>query len=248
MLPITRPAEATHLKMLVYSPAGHGKTTFVASAQEDPRSRPTLILDFEGGVSSIADQEIDVIRVRSVNDFEETYQFLSGGQHDYRTVIIDSLSEIHQLFFLTQLESAAREDSRRHPDVAQQADYSRISIRMRRLIRFYRDLPMHVLMTAGSRNLEDQITRSTTTIPQMIGSFANELPGLFDIVAYLALVEEDGVTSRVLVCQPTERFVAKVRVPRSIDFPATTIEPTLTKVLDLLKIPQVQGTSGKEQE
>jgi hypothetical protein len=75
--------------------------------------------------------------------------------------------------------------------------------------------------------------------PNLTGKLVNEVPGLVDIVAYLAVIEEadedqNPISFRSLLVQPTGRFMAKARdedgrLGDAID------HPTLPIVMDLLE-------------
>src|SRR5690606_7158987 len=85
-LPIQKPRVASRfLKILLYGYPGIGKTVLAATANDDPRMSPALLVDFEGGTLSIADKDVDVVRVTAFKQFNEVYDFLRSGQHPYKT-------------------------------------------------------------------------------------------------------------------------------------------------------------------
>lgn len=243
------------LKLLVYSNAGHGKTTVLGSAVGDPRLSPVLILDLEGGVSSIrskvrkitldelgkVEPEIDhadVIKIKTWNDFQQVYDILDSGQHGYRTVGLDSVTEINYLCLSTVLGESVKATPSRDPDMLQVDDYNKGLTKMRRLLRFVRDLPIHVICVCGAMDVTDPKSRKPQVRPSLVGKLGNELPGLLDTIAYLAIVEEGDQTLRCLYFRPTERFFAKDRseggrLGESLDIPDHTY-PTLPTILDRL--------------
>ena len=105
-LPIVKPSVVTkHLKILVYGSPGVGKTVFAATTNDDKRTSPALLIDLEGGTLSIADKDIDVVRVTKFKQFNEIYEYLRNGSH-YKTVIIDSLTEVQKLNMYEILQQA----------------------------------------------------------------------------------------------------------------------------------------------
>lgn len=235
----------TKLSLLVYSPVGHGKTTLLGTASGDPRLTPALILDFEGGVDSIAskitpiegplsqDLEFGLYtwRVKAWDDFATVHDWLLTA-NPFRLVCIDSLSEANYLLNQTVLAKASRSDPRHDPDVLEQMDYQRSAVWMRRLVRAYRDLDCHVVMTALAQDVQDPISREFEYRPSLTGKLAIEVPAMFSIVGYLGLVGDKG--ERHLFTQPRGRFVAKDRSEGG-RLGGDLSNPTLPKILDLLE-------------
>src|SRR5258708_16502461 len=128
---ITKPGESTHLKALIFGPYGSGKTHFLGSAQLDERTSPAIYLDFEGGEQTLAGLDIDMVKVRTWEDFNEVYSALAAGEGGYRTILLDSLSETH-VFALMEINQSQGRD-----DVLQIQHYANPSIHLRRLIRLF---------------------------------------------------------------------------------------------------------------
>ena len=42
-----------HRKILIHGASGSGKTTFLGTAQSDPRVMPMIVFDFEGGALAL---------------------------------------------------------------------------------------------------------------------------------------------------------------------------------------------------
>jgi hypothetical protein len=234
----------TTLKLLVYSPVGHGKTSLLGTAHGDARLTPALILDFEGGLDSIAskvtpleklDQKVEpgkiyFWRVKAWDDFDTVHQSLSR-QNPFKLVAIDSLTEANYLLNQTILSRAVGLNPRHDPDVLEQMDYQRSAVWARRLVRVYRDLECHVVMTALAQDIQDPISRQIEVRPNLTGKLSVEIPAMFSIVGYLGLVGESS--ERHLFTQPAGRFLAKDRSEGGKlggDLP----NPTLPKILDLL--------------
>lgn len=242
------------INVLVYSPPGHGKTTLIGTLLEDPRLQPALVADFEGGIRSIRSKcqvitvaqiknhkpipgKITVVRIRKWDDFNELYDYLVENPDVYKSVAIDSLTEVHYLNLTEVVGIAFNADQKKHdPDVAEQRDYLKSIAQMRKLVRYFRDLDINVIFTATSQVGEEPRTRRPMAMPALIGKFAAEVPALVDTVGYLAVIEEgEGekkVSTRVLLLQPSERFMAKTRTEGQ---PIETLEnPTMGKLFDLL--------------
>lgn len=228
-----KPADANFAKVLIHSPAGHGKTHLLGSAQDDPRTFPMAFLNFEGGEQTLAGLDIDVFDIRDSQDYDAVYKDLRSGKTPYKSVGVDSVTEtqISALLEILEKDTINRAD----PDQLAQQDWGLVLIRMRRIIRQYvKMLPMHVFMTALSK--DDVIPRvGSVKTPAVQGAFAAELPGILDVVAYLALEENGaGETERLLLLHDYPKFSVKARTPWGVSVPTEIIDPTVGKLLDAL--------------
>lgn len=235
-LEIKKPDDNRYVKSLVFGPAGQGKTFLLGTAQQDERTAPMLLLDFEGGDETLAGLDIDVARIRSWEDYNEAYELLASGESGYNSVGIDSVSETHLWALLEILDNATAGSSRRtDPDALEIQDYGKATIQMRRLLREFRDLPMHVFYTAGAKQIDERGI-GKVTVPSMAGAMAEEVVHLMSVVGYLAVVEEDDETHRELILQNFPRFRTKVRVPWEAEAPDTIEDPDISALLDVLGV------------
>lgn len=229
-----KPEEAKFLKALIHSPAGHGKTRFLGTAQDDPRTFPMAFLNFEGGEQTLSGLDIDVFDIRDSADYEAVYADLRKPNTPYKSVGVDSITETQVSMLLEIL--AHDKINRADPDQLAQQDWGIVLVRMRRIVRQYvKMLKMHVFMTALSK--DDVVARvGTVKTPQVQGAFASELPGVLDVVAYLALTQdEQGETERIMLLHSNPKFSVKTRTPWSgTDVPSEIVDPTVTKLLDAL--------------
>lgn len=232
------PADTGFCKFLVHGPGGSGKTHFLGSAQEDPRTFPMAFLNWDSGESTLAGLDIDVFDIRDAKDFDEVYKVLKAPNTPYKSAGVDSITEtqINSLLQILGSDTINRAD----PDQLAQQDWGIVLIRMRRIVRqFMKMLPMHVFMTALTK--DDVVPRiGSVRAPAMQGQFANELPGIPDVVAYMALesVEPDVIhpsgEQRVLLLHSNPKFSVKARTPWGQQIPAEIVDPTITKLLDIL--------------
>jgi len=231
-----RPEDAKYVKALIHSPAGHGKTHFLGTAQEDPRTFPMAFLNFEAGDQSLSGLDIDVFDIKTGKDYDEVYKELRNPKTPYKSVGVDSITETQISLLLEILGNDVI--NRADPDQLAQQDWGIILVRMRRIVREYvKMLPMHVFMTALSK--DDVIARvGSVKSPSMQGQFANELPGIVDVIGYLALEDnpDTGQLQRILLLHDYPKFSVKVRTPWDKTVPTEIVDPTVTKLLDALHI------------
>lgn len=244
MIKIHKPESQRFCKSLIFSPAGHGKTVFLGTAQDDSRTAPMLLLDFEGGTSSLVGRDIDIVSISGWQEYNDVYEFLSSskGPEKYRSIGVDSASETHIMALLHQLEASDR--SRKIPDLLEPGDYGIAVTQMRRFLRAFRDLPYHVFTTALAKDETDPKV-GLVKKPAFAGGLADEIPGIFDVVAYLALyegklveTEPDGLTHRVLLLKNYPKIRVKTRTPIGVQVPDELYDPTVSALLDALQFPQ----------
>lgn len=169
--PIQKLIEAgDEVKFMVYGQSGVGKTRFLGTAIDDPRTAPVVWLDLEGGTRTIKSKcrllnsvkelgepvegKIDVLRIKDWTDIQDAYEFLFDSRYarkrsPYRSVVMDSLTEINYMGVKFCTESAPqinrvslKAGSNRAIDflVPSQADYMVASNLMKVLLRGFRDL------------------------------------------------------------------------------------------------------------
>ncbi len=227
-----KPDDAAYIKALIHSVQGNGKTHFLGTAQEDPRTFPMAFLNFEGGESTLSGLDIDIFDIRDSTDFADVFRQLRDPNTPYRSAGFDSITEM-QIGALLEILGKDKVN-RADPDQLAQQDWGIVLVRLRRVVRqFMKMLPMHSFMTALSK---DSVVARVGTVkaPAIQGSFADELPGIPDVVAYLALLEEEDVVKRILLLHSNPRFSVKCRTPWGKSVPAEIEEPTVTKLLDAL--------------
>lgn len=195
----TKKASA-HVKVLVFGEAGMGKTVLCATA-------PTpLIISAEAGLLSLADQDIPVIEVKTVQDVLDVYEWVTTNEDakQFETICLDSLSEIAEVL-LTQYKKEEKDPRKA---------YGRINDDMSHLIRKFRDLKgKHVYFSCKMIRKEDENSGITSYKPAMPGNtLINNLPYFFDEVLALRIGKTaSGVEYRYLQTQPELQWPAKDR-------------------------------------
>lgn len=193
-----------------------------------------LLLDFEGGLESLSGLDIETAPIRGWDDYNEAFEVLSDSDTKYKSVGIDSASETHIWALLTRLSE--QEAKRSDKDLVELGDYGAVSTQMRRLLREFRDLPMHVFYTATTKEIEERGV-GKVKVPAMAGQMSDEIVALMSIVGYLALTPGADDTDRTLLLQNYPGFRTKVRSPWNFEAPDEIDDPTITKLLDALQFP-----------
>lgn len=242
-IPITHPHENRLVKSLIFGPSGHGKTTLLGTANDDERTSPMLLLSFEGGTASLVGRDIDVVEIRSWDDYNEAYAFLADGNHDYKSIGIDSISETYTFALLTRLADPGKD--RKIPDLLEQGDYGIALVQMRKFLRAFRDLPFHVFVSSLSKDEQDS-REGLVKKPALGGTLSDEAPGIFDSVTYLGMGSgADGIDHRYLCIANVPKLRIKTRSPIGVQLPDMIEDPTIGKLLDALRIPMPSTAKSK---
>ena len=220
------------LTILIHGDAKTGKTWAC-----DTAPAPRLVLDVEGGnrftpsrkviwdptwAPPPADGTWDtcVVYVRDFSTLTRTYQWLNSGQHPFRSVTIDSISEAQQRCI----------DAIAGTNQMQQQDWGDLLRQLSTLSRQFRDLTMHptnplevVALTAMTRE------RDGKWQPAVQGALATALPFYFDVLGYLyiqSVSAPDGsmIKVRRMLLSPDPAFLAGDRTDR---LPAYMDNPTI---------------------
>jgi len=202
----------THgLKVLVSGQSGAGKTYLTSTMKE---FKP-LLISAESGVLSLQGHEIDMIDIskdENGNQLElnqrlkrlgEVLAYLKQPDHGYRTVILDSLTEVNQ-FLMAYLKTKF--------DASQTLKmFGENKELMIKLVKEFRDLPMNVVIIVLSNVEKDEMGRRFTGL-DVVGSVSAALPALFDEVFNLQIVEDENKKPmRRLQCRASETIICKDR-------------------------------------
>jgi hypothetical protein len=221
------------MNILIYGESGVGKSILSASADAVPEMRPVLVIDIEGGTLSLTHTypEVHVVRVKSWKELQLLYNELHAGNHNYRTIVIDSLTETQKFGMYSIMRDVIEKDDERDPDIPSMREWGKNIEQTRRLVRGFRDLEMNTIFTALAKSDKDQRTGTTTKKPYLSGKLADEVAAFLDIVVYYYVknVQEEGntVTKRLLLTTATDTLVAK---DRSGKLPMVIESPTMKTI------------------
>lgn len=235
----------TFINMLIYGNSGVGKTVLSASADAVPEMRPVLFIDIEGGTFSIRDRypEVEVVRVETWNDMQKVYDALLMEEHDYKTVVLDSLTEIQKFSMYNIMNFLTKKDPDRDPDVPGMREWGKNIEQIRRLVRAFRDLPIHTIITALAKSDKDAKTGVITVKPSLSGKLADEVAAFVDIVGYQYVKVMDSELRRFMLTSATDRQIAKDRSDR---LPDVLEDPTMEKIFSFIMTAPVVEAKGKK--
>jgi phage nucleotide-binding protein len=218
------------LKVLVYAPAGAGKTTLAGTLPP-----PVLVLDFEGGILALMGKpNISVCPVRSG---EELLQVVKELQSDttFKSVVFDGLS-----IFVKRRVQELRSKERVTWD-----EWQRLTAEIRTAILPLLHIRKHLLLTALPRWVRQKDERGRENgpiigaVPDLTPAIRNDLVASCDIVAYLASPNDPLIPSqeRKLIIVPPNgvQLLTKSRVPNLTEAPAD-----FSQLLQALNLPELK--------
>ncbi len=236
------------LKMLIYGPPGAGKTTLAASAGGVKEMQNVLFVNVEGGTLALLDSDVygsnsvpDTYDFNNFESLDELFKFLLAGDHGYKTVIIDSLSELvkYNLDYIIAKKRANKTagNVNKDEDDVFLEDYGTMTKQMRRVVRKFRDLPMHVIFTCHDAPVGQEANAQIGAA--ISNSLRKSVEGFVDVVAYLWVKEEVNEETkastmvRKMLTSPHGRFIAKDRSPGQ-RLGKIMNDPTMPKIMDAI--------------
>jgi len=233
----------THKNWLIYGDTGVGKTTMAAELPDNL----FVTFEVEGTESAkVAGSKADEIVVRTREDYLEVYEYFAYGSgcDDYKWATIDSLSEMEECFWRSQLRRMKLEKpSTRHLYKPALDDYPWVWNQVKGAVDDWNALPINTFYTAQVMPLEmydDETEEEYNQLVPMVGSakngiLARKLCGMVSLVGYydvLRQAEEDDDESdieefRRLYMVKRKSFLAKNRY----GWPAHADNPSLLKMV-----------------
>lgn len=228
---------------LIYGDMNAGKTYLAASCQDHPEMRNVLFLNVEGGLLTVAHRgDIHAVDVHTTEELEEIFWELSDPESKkYRTVntvVIDSGNEV-QTRNLEEIVAAAieagknkkdRSGAARTTDDIFQEDYGKSTAQLKRIFRYFKEMPRNLIVTAHAKFVYPPSTRGVpqdsveplAVLPMFTEKLGKAIMGYMDFVWYM---EHDSETDeRRILTRSTGVYRAKTRGPRFLE----AIGPVIT--------------------
>ena len=251
------------MNILIYGDPGVGKTHLAGTAQDHPGMRNVHVFNIDGGMMTLAQRgDIRASDVRSLEDLENELYKIANHDPEYagvNTIVIDNVTELQTL----NLEAIVREEirqSKKNKTTKRESlddiwvdDYGKSTKQIARILRGFRDLPMHKIYIA---HRADKLRKGTQTVeetkPSLTQKLGTAVAGYMDFVWYLytdTVVEADangnevGALHRYLLTQPFEHFLAKTRGEEFARYLGMVVQdPSLAQIYELyLKVSGLQA-------
>lgn len=159
----------------------------------------------------------------------------------FNTVIIDSLTEIEAYCFNQLLGISERTRIDEETSTAEFKEYKQNNGMILRLIRDFRDLPMHVIFICAEQFTQDE-NKKMKYSPDMTGKLTKKIQGFMDMVGYYEVGrDEEGKKRRRLSVAPSAsgKYDAKHRY---VNFHGDYFDnPTLGSILKQVGLVSKEG-------
>lgn len=187
--------------ILVYAPAGAGKTRLISTLPHP------LVVSAENGLLSLSDMDIDYVEGKSFQDIYDATVY--AMQNGYKSIAIDSFSEIceQELKRISDANPNPSDVWKNYGDLAKDA---------KDILLFLRDQTegLVVYLIAKSDREKDGDGRLVYA-PSLPGkATAANLPYILDEILALVVDEKDGQIQRALLTTSNGKYIAKDRSGR----------------------------------
>jgi len=210
---------ASKFNCLLVGEAGTGKSPLCATLEHCELTSPCLLLDIDMGSMSIIEKPLpDIIEVSKWSEVQEVYVALrdkSWGRiakltgvepREYKSVVIDSGTELeYKLRSMVVGESGS--------EIPEQQHYLKTQERFRSLYRRFRDLPMTFVMTAGVRELKDDVAGIIRHYPAFQPALTKDLNRMTDLILFMDVKydADKKVWVRTLQTSLSQKVIARDR-------------------------------------
>lgn len=179
-------------------------------------------------------------RLRSGRSIDEPYV--------YRTVMIDSLSEIHK-YLVYQFTGVEIGKTKLDEDVERMEEWQVAQEMFRTGIRSFRDLRMNVIFVCAEQLMEPDRKkgrRHSMSLPKLAGQAAADVAGFIDIVGYLErTIDEGGAIRRLYLGAGYEGWISKHRFENLPDLEYLE-NPTFASLLLLAQEDAQKNVSNRQ--
>jgi AAA domain len=244
----------------VYGTSGSGKTTFAGTFP-----KPMLIIDIsdDGDDSLEGIEGIDFTRPTSFEEFERIYWFLKQGKHRYKTVVIDTMTELQGLIVRSMADSNPKIKKKGKSAGAwgtlTQNQWAGVSDAFRTQVINFRALEMHTVFLAQQKVTEIDYSDGDDGIddvvipevgPSAMKSIASILCSGSSFIGNTFIrnrtvkkeLKRKRITEYCMRVGPNPVYVTKVRKPKSVELPDFITDPSFE---DLAKLRNGTWQSAK---
>ena len=239
-----------------YGRSGTGKTTLAGTFPG-----PILVLDVrDRGTDSIIDvEDVMVLPINTFDDYELAYYYLLKNDHGYKTVVIDTLSQLQQMVVEDISQGKKKKSSKAAGawGTLTKGDWGDVAGQMKSWITNYRNLDLNVVFIAQDRTNyldedDDGEDIEPEIGPQLSPSIAKHLNASVSTIGNTFIrtrhvikeVKRKGkkpkkkevtVIEYCLRIGPNPIYVTKTRKPRSVKPPSVLVDPSYEDFIELLK-------------
>jgi phage nucleotide-binding protein len=234
----TNQLQGAKIKALLYGKSGTGKTSTALTLKPET----TLILSAESGLLPLAGKPFTVWEMETFSDLGASYKRLLTPkvQKQFKVVFIDSLTEINELakekIVKVDRPKLGKDLGKVYDDLMTMQDYQLLQTRMTRMIRAYRDLPFHVIITCLEDNIKDERTGAISVVPSINGKLATNVAAYFDEVFRMVTKDSKDQVDYFFITAKMENAIAKDRSGALKPFEEASWKTVFQKIFKKFKV------------
>lgn len=250
-------------KWLIHGPQGSGKSTLASTIASVGKTLYVDLVGEKGGRSfkgAEYGKNIVVVRPTSVTQLDDLFYTLDSGDHDYKAVIIDSLTALQRMalrYVMRYTETSVREIRQGTAPADQRTWGEALNIMSDTAVFWYgladgnRENPMHVIMTSQTKVTENELTGEKSRQPDVQPGALRITLAAPDYVLYTDLEvdtdseDEDDSYRHIVRFGGNPEYRTKARIP-------VNLRGKLPSVLgrksppDLAKLSRILGIGGAQ--
>lgn len=227
---------ADYGRWLILGPTGGGKSSLASTIATMGK---TLFIDLPGekGTQSFKNapyaKNIDVVRPESVTELDDVFWALDKGGHGYKAVVLDSLTALQKMtmrYLTGASETAVREIKQGTAPADQRTWGQALDVMTDTAVFWYgladgnRKEPMHVVMTAQVKMVDDEINGGVRRSPDVQRGAQSIIRATPNYIVYAETEEDldnsgndDGPTTKHIVRFGTDpEYGTKARIPYNL--------------------------------
>lgn len=238
-----------------YGRSGTGKTTLSSSFP-----MPALLLDCKDeGTDSVIDIEgLDVIDIEEHTDFEETFWYIKQNAKKYKTVIVDTVTMLQEIFVrhIADKKNLKNKNPGDWGTMTKQ-EWGEVASWLKTWITNYRSLSalgIEVVFLAQDRtfNVDDEEDTDGAEIEPEIGprlspSVKSHLCAAVSIIGntFIRTYEKEigegkkkrkkAVVEYCVRLGPSASYITKIRKPKSVSLPKFLTDPSYEEILEIIE-------------
>lgn len=199
-------SDFSKLNMLLHSFGGVGKTTFLSGAALDERTSPVLVLDCEGNskirYADIPKHLYTIRAIRTIDDLNKLYDYLAKGNHPYKSVIIDSITDLQKLGLEEFVYKSGEVINFKSSNIktAEIQHWGKSLTQMIKIMQAFKALPIHFFCTALTQTIVDESTGAKSYDLSLPGRQKTDLIGIPNIVGYLDIAIKKDTKEKCRIC------------------------------------------------
>ena len=240
---------------VLYGRSGTGKTTLAATFP-----KPLLLFDIKDrGTDSINDVEgIDVVDIKSWDQVEDIYIYLTSAKHHYKTIVFDTITQMYQLAQWHILDKLKKKTRAGDWGSMSQRQWGEVTGLLKDKLMDFRDagieLDCEIVFIAQDKRRQQEIDNEIEEAihdPEIGPSVPPSVAGLLN--ASVSIIGQTYVrmhtkrerirgktryTERPVFCirmGPDAQHITKVRNPKSIEVPSFVENPTYRDLLNIIR-------------